>query len=303
MSRKEIQGNGLSCSFEVFPPKTDVGMEALCGAGGELEKLYSLNPSAVCCTYDPGGANAGKNLMILDKIVRDERTTALTHFPCIGNTRDGILRQLQTYLDHGISHVLAFRGDLPQSRRAVTGEISDGAALTELIRREFGSRFTIAVAGAPEGRRSIGEEVESLRRKQDSGADYIITRLCWDTDRFCRWLEALHGADIRMPVVAGILPVLDQAETIQAALASNGGVMPPALAEMVSRNWIYPNPFVKDPFDGEAERKKAAFRAAGMAFTLGQIEGCRACGISGIHLHTRNRFEDAAQIAAAAGLI
>ena len=58
-------------SFEVFPPKTDVGMEKLCGEGGVLEQLYTLNPDYLSCTYGAGGTNVGKNLEVLDKIVAD----------------------------------------------------------------------------------------------------------------------------------------------------------------------------------------------------------------------------------------
>ena len=44
MSIAEIFEERAAFSFEVFPPKTDVGMEKLCGEGGVLEKLYTLNP-------------------------------------------------------------------------------------------------------------------------------------------------------------------------------------------------------------------------------------------------------------------
>ena len=102
-----------SLSFEVFPPRTDVGMEKLCGENGVLEKLYTLNPDYISCTYGAGGTNVGKNLEVLDKIVKDGKTTGITHFTCIGNTKEGIREQLQTYLDHGTNHMLALRGDLP----------------------------------------------------------------------------------------------------------------------------------------------------------------------------------------------
>ena len=51
MSVAEIYENRATFSFEVFPPKTDVGMEKLCGEGGVLEKLYTLNPDYISCTY------------------------------------------------------------------------------------------------------------------------------------------------------------------------------------------------------------------------------------------------------------
>ena len=99
MSVADIFEERAAFSFEVFPPKTDVGMEKLCGAGGVLEQLYTLNPDYISCTYGAGGTNVGKNLEVLDKIQKDGKCTPVTHFTCIGNTREGIKEQLQTYLD------------------------------------------------------------------------------------------------------------------------------------------------------------------------------------------------------------
>ncbi|MFQ8765658.1 MAG: methylenetetrahydrofolate reductase [Oscillospiraceae bacterium] len=75
MSVAEIYEERAAFSFEVFPPKTDVGMEKLCGEGGVLEKLYTLNPDYISCTYGAGGTNVGKNLEVLDKIKKDGKCT------------------------------------------------------------------------------------------------------------------------------------------------------------------------------------------------------------------------------------
>ena len=76
MSVMEIFDQRNTFSFEVFPPKTDVGMEKLCGEGGVLDQLYTMNPDYISCTYGAGGSNVGKNLEVLDKIVADGKTTA-----------------------------------------------------------------------------------------------------------------------------------------------------------------------------------------------------------------------------------
>ena len=57
MSVMEILEERSAFSFEVFPPKTDVGMEKLCGEGGVLDQLYTLNPDYISCTYGAGGTN------------------------------------------------------------------------------------------------------------------------------------------------------------------------------------------------------------------------------------------------------
>ena len=68
MTVPEILEERSAFSFEVFPPKTDVGMEKLCGEGGVLDHLYELRPDYISCTYGAGGTNVGKNLEVLDKI-------------------------------------------------------------------------------------------------------------------------------------------------------------------------------------------------------------------------------------------
>ena len=40
MSVADIYEKRATFSFEVFPPKTDVGMEKLCGKDGVLDKLH-----------------------------------------------------------------------------------------------------------------------------------------------------------------------------------------------------------------------------------------------------------------------
>ena len=238
----------------------------------------------------------------METIRSDGRCTPVTHFPCVGNTEESARRQLQAYLDHGIRHIFALRGDSASLRAG--SDFPDAPALVEFIRREFGSAFTIAVAGAPEGlpdSHPLEAEMELLRRKQDSGADYIITRLCWDIDAFRYWLDAIRASGIKLPIEAGILPVLDKAETVSEVL-SHSSAIPKSLCRIIAKNWILPNPFVKDPFDADVERKKADFRKAGIEYTVTQIQAYKDCGVGGIHLLTRNRYEDAVLIVKEAGL-
>ena len=306
MSVVDILDKRNTFSFEVFPPKTDVGMEKLCGEGGVLEKLYTLNPDYISCTYGAGGTNVGKNLEVLEKIVKDGKTTPVTHFTCIGNTKDDIKTQLQNYLDHGINHMLALRGDLPFGWNGTGGDLHYSTELVKFVRQEFGDKFTIAVAGSPEGHiqcRSLDADIAFLKQKQDNGADYIMTQLCWDMDQFRYWMDAIRAAGIWMPVDVGIMPILDMKATINMALSHNGCVMPHDLSRLISKHWIFPDPFCAEPFDSDVAGKKAAFREEGIQYTINQIDEYRACGINGIHLYALNKYDDVALIAKEAGLL
>ena len=303
MSVMDAQNRRTSLSFEVFPPRTDAGMVELCGENGVLSRLYSLRPDTISCTYGAGGADAGKNLAVLDAIQKSGYCAPVTHFTCAGNTKESARRQLQTYLEHGVRHVLVLSGD-SVAFRAESGDFPSTAALVAFIRQEFGNAFTIAVAGAPQGHpdsRPLETEIELLKQKQDCGANRITTRLCWDTDAFRYWLDAIRAAGIRLPVEAGVMPVLDQTETVGEIL-SHSSTIPKSLCQIIAKHWILPNPFAKDPFDADLERKKADFRKAGLEYTVHQIHDYLDCDVDGIHLLPRNRFEDTALIVREAGL-
>ena len=148
----------------------------------------------------------------------------------------------------------------------------------------------------------MGSEMCIRDRKQDNGADYIMTQLCWDMEQFKRWLDAIRTAGVTMPVDVGIMPILDQAATINMALSRNGCVMPRKLCEIISKNWIFPNPFDKDPFDAAVDEKKAAFKEAGIEYTIRQIDEYRALGVNGIHLYALNKWKDVSEIIDRCGL-
>ena len=67
MSVADIYEKRATFSFEVFPPKTDVGMEKLCGKDGVLDKLYTLQPDYISCTYGAGFGTDTNVITLIDK--------------------------------------------------------------------------------------------------------------------------------------------------------------------------------------------------------------------------------------------
>ncbi len=293
-------------SFEVFPPKTDKGMAKL---PDTLAHLCEFSPDYISCTYGAGGSNVGTNREVC-RMIQEAGTTPVTHFTVIRNTREGIKEQLQEYLDAGVDHVLALRGDIPLGETTTCGDFNYATDLIAFIRREFGDKFEIAAAGSPEGHiscRSLESDIAVLKMKQDNGADYIMTQLCWDMEQFKRWLDAIRKAGITMPVDVGIMPILDEASTINMALSRNGCVMERELSRIISKYWIFPNPFAaKDeegkPIDVFYDQKREDFKKAGMEYTIRQIDQYRALGVNGIHLYALNKWQDVSQIVRDSGM-
>lgn len=288
-------------SFELFPPKTDRGMANL---SETIQQLCRYKPEYISVTYGAGGGNVGANRQVC-RMVRNAGTVPVTHFTVIRNTKQGIREQLETYLKEGVDHILALRGDFPRGETSTGGDFNYATDLVKFIRDEFGEQFEIAVAGSPEGHiscRSPEADIGVLKMKQDNGADYIMTQLCWDMEQFERWLDKIRKAGVTLPVDVGIMPILDQAATINMALSRNGCVMDRELSRLISKYWIFPNPFDKAPFDDSLEQKKADFKKAGIEYTIRQIDKYRSLGIEGIHLYAMNKWKDVSQIIERSGI-
>lgn len=288
-------------SFELFPPKTDRGMANL---SETIQQLCRYKPEYISVTYGAGGGNVGANRQVC-RMVRNAGTVPVTHFTVIRNTKQGIREQLETYLKEGVDHILALRGDFPRGETSTGGDFNYATDLVKFIRDEFGEQFEIAVAGSPEGHiscRSPEADIGVLKMKQDNGADYIMTQLCWDMEQFERWLDKIRKVGVTLPVDVGIMPILDQAATINMALSRNGCVMDRELSRLISKYWIFPNPFDKAPFDDSLEQKKADFKKAGIEYTIRQIDKYRSLGVEGIHLYAMNKWKDVSQIIERSGI-
>ena len=292
----DLMRERLTLSFEVFPPKTEKGKERLPLVLDDLAKFY---PDYISCTYGAGGSNVGMNREVLRMIA--QRMPACTHFTCIGMEKEQIREQLQTYLDEGIDHVLALRGDLPRGWTGTGGVFQHASDLVGFIRSEFGDAFEIAVAAAPGGHvdcTSEDEDIEYLKLKQDLGADYIITQLCYDLEQFKVWREKLDKAGVTIPIDVGIMPVTTRHGILTQCFSRNACAVPRDLALVLTHHW-----FDKDPEGNELPEVKEAFREEGLTYSANLLNRYLPLGINGIHLYALNRAEDVRQVLLRSGFV
>ena len=92
MKLSEAMKEKMLLSFEVFPPKTEKGMENL---PGTIEHLMKYKPEYISCTYGAGGGNVGANREVC-QMIKKAGTTPVTHFTVIKNTKEGIKDQLSS---------------------------------------------------------------------------------------------------------------------------------------------------------------------------------------------------------------
>ncbi|MDO4613998.1 MAG: methylenetetrahydrofolate reductase [Lachnospiraceae bacterium] len=288
MKITDIMKERMSLSFEVFPPKADKPMEPLMEV---LDQLYSVKPDFVSCTYGAGGTNAGRHMEICKAIAdSDNDTIPIAHFTTIAATKDSVRSQMQACLDNGIDHVLALRGDIPQGWESTRGDFSHASELIGFLREEFGDKFAIAMAGAPEKHieaRTFEEDIAHLRMKQDAGADLLMTQLCYDVNHFETWMEKIRKAGVYLPIDVGIMPVLNKNSVIRMCLGMNGCSIPQPLAELISRHY---NDTDED------------FRKAGIEYTIRQVFEYMALGINGIHFYSLNKADAVLEICDGCGL-
>jgi len=190
-------------SFEFFPPQTPEGMEKL---RATRIQLAQFNPKFFSVTFGAGGSTRERTLETVLEIQADP---VAPHLSCIGSTRDNIRSILEKYHSHGISRIVALRGDLP-SGMAQAGEFRYANELVAFIRKEFGDTFWIEVAAYPEYHpqaRSALEDFTNFRRKVEAGSNAAITQFFYNVDAYLHFVEMCEAADLNIPIVPGIMPI------------------------------------------------------------------------------------------------
>ena len=273
-------------SFEVFPPKTEKGMEKLPGV---LEELYKWSPDWISCTYGAGGSDKGYNLEICKAIADSGKTMPVSHYTCIHHSCADIEADIREYLSLGVDHFLALRGDFVPGEDATHGDFAHADGLIRFLREKFGDRITIACSGIPEGHilsPNMASDTAFLKRKQDAGADFIITQLTFDMEQFARWMDEIRAAGVTLPVAVGVMPVLDRDKCIRHCVSMNGCAIPRSLARHISK-------YYDDP---------EGFRDAGMDYTVQQMYEYIRLGVNDLHIYALNQSAAVDEILRRSGL-
>ncbi|TWU07472.1 methylenetetrahydrofolate reductase [NAD(P)H] [Stieleria varia] len=197
-------------SFELFPPKTDEGMERLLE---NVQRLNQFQPSFYTCTYGAGGSTQGKTLEVVAKVRELTGLPVASHLTCVGLTTEQLQQYLAEAKAKGADMIVALRGDPPKGSdtfQAVEGGLRYANELVELIQSAFPQQFGILVAGYPEVHQEAVDaqtDLDNLKRKVDAGADVVVTQLFYDNADFYRFRDHCVAAGISIPIVPGILPV------------------------------------------------------------------------------------------------
>ncbi len=282
-------------SFEFFPPKTEADAQALYE---NIAQLEMLQPSFVSVTYGAGGSTRE---LTHDLVIRLKKTTALDpipHLTCVCHTESEIEEVLTKYAVAGVSNTLALGGDPPRdlvNYRRAADAFQHASDLVSYIRR-FNERgghpekgFGIGVAGFPEGHPGTPnrlEELDYLKAKVDAGADYICTQLFFENGDFYDFRERCELAKIRVPIIAGIMPITSLGGMKRMAQLALGARFPAKLLRAL----------------GRASNEPEAVKRVGVHWATEQCRDLLDNQVRGIHFYTLNRSDATRQIYQSLGL-
>jgi methylenetetrahydrofolate reductase (NADPH) len=269
-------------SFEFFPPKTDKASDELFET---IAHMQALKPSFVSVTYGAGGSTRERTHDLIVRIQRETKLTAVSHLTCVCHTEDEIGALLRRYAESSIENILALRGDPPRTmlnydRARDAFQYAD--QLVRFLRSFSGLRdsrgFGIGVAGFPEGHPDTPNrlmEIDNLKRKVDAGADYICTQLFFKNSDFYDFRERCELAGIKVPIIAGIMPITSKENLARMAELALGARFPARLLRAIDR----------------CDDDPKAVAKVGVHWATEQCRDLLDNQVRGIHFYTLNRSD------------
>jgi len=229
-------------SFEVLPPLKGKGIGALYN---HLDPLMEFKPSFINVTYHRSEHVFKKNAdgsfqkvvvrkrpgteSICAAIMNKYNVDTVPHLICggfsINETEDALINL--HYL--GIDNVLVLRGDAAKNETSFEPEpgghkfasdllkqvvnLNAGVYLEDELKNTQKTKFCIGIAGYPEKHfeaPNMATDLQYLKMKVDMGADYIITQMFFDNDKYYAFVKACRDIGITVPIIPGLKPVYNR---------------------------------------------------------------------------------------------
>lgn len=285
-----------SLSFEFFPPRSAAAWEDLYQAIRELEPL---RPTFVSVTYGAGGGTRELTHDLVERIIQTTSIPPVPHLTCVGHSEQEVTEILERYAAAGVTNILALRGDPPRDQPDYDWSESGFRHASDLVRfiRKFNQTgahpdprgFGIGVAGFPEGHPATPnrmDELDFLKAKVDAGADYICTQLFFDNHDFFDFRDRCDLAGIRVPIIAGVMPVTSLQGMKRMAELAAGARYPAKLIRALDR----------------AKSNPESVERAGIHYAAQQCAGLLDAKVDGIHFYTLNKSRATREIYNSLGL-
>jgi len=226
-------------SFEILPPLKGQNIQSIFDS---IDPLMEFNPPFIDVTYhrEEYEFKELENGLLQKKIVKKRPGTvgicagiqnkynvdAIPHILCGGFTKEDTENLLIDLDFLGIDNVVALRGDAVKSEIYFKPEKEGHAFASELVsqihnlnngiyldadlQNSSSTDFCIGVAGYPEKHMeapSLDSDIHFLKQKIKNGADYIITQMFFDNQKFFEFVTKCRAAGITVPIIPGLKPI------------------------------------------------------------------------------------------------
>jgi methylenetetrahydrofolate reductase (NADPH) len=282
-----LRTHNPAISFEFFPPKTERAFQELFES---ISALMPLKPAYVSVTYGAGGSTRERTHDLVVKLRKETDLTIVSHLTCVGSGRQEIHQILSKYQASGIHNIMALRGDPPKGSTDVQIP-EDGfpfaSDLVRFIKQQF-PEMGVGVAGFPEGHPGTPnrlQEMDNLKRKVDAGADYICTQLFFDNRDFFDFCERCEVVGIKVPIIAGIMPIVSRKGMARMSELALGARIPAKLLRAMDR----------------AENDNYA-EGVGIHWATEQVVDLVDHKVKGIHFYTLNKSKATLKIYESLGI-
>lgn len=226
-------------SFEILPPMKGQNIQSIFDS---IDPLMEFAPPFIDVTYHreeielkelPNGLLERKvvkkrpgTVGICAAIQNKYQVDAIPHILCGGFTKEDTENFLIDLDFLGIQNVVALRGDAIKSEIYFRPEKDGHAYATELVsqisslnrgvyldsdlQNTSKTDFCIGVAGYPEKHMeapSMDSDIYFLKQKIANGADYIVTQMFFDNQKFFDYVAKARAAGITVPIIPGLKPI------------------------------------------------------------------------------------------------
>ena len=302
-------------SFEVLPPLKGTGTEKLFA---DIDKLAELNPAFINITThhsefvyrEVRGTRNDEPKFERIRVRRRPGTIAIAaaiqqryHIPvqphviCSGATVEDIEYELLDLQFLGIHDLLLLRGDKAREDSRFVPTPGGHAHTTDLIRqvqrfnegffadgtpiKNPGKPFDIGVACYPEKHEEAANlemDMQYLKEKQDLGAQYAVTQLFYDNQKYFDFVDKARQMGITIPIIPGIKPMAKLSQLTVVPRTFHCDIPEPLAREIV-----------KCKTDEDA-------RQLGIEWTVAQCRELYEHGINDIHFYTVSAVDSVVEI-------
>lgn len=267
-----LKSKDFLVSFEFFPPKKEENEHILFET---IFRLKPYNPDFVSITYGAGGSTREKTAYWTKHIKKDFGLNVMMHLTCVTATVDDINEHLKMLKENGIKNILALRGDPPKDfpETEIRKDFKYAYELVRFIKSK--NDFSVGVAGYPEGHLespNLTKDIEFLKMKVDSGADFIVTQLFFDNKYFYDFVDRALKYNINIPIIPGIMPITNINQVIKFTQMC-GATVPKSLVQRM------------------ADKSDEYVFNLGVEYCIAQCKDLKNNGCKGLHFYTLNKSE------------